>query len=169
MNVKYAGYVLLPILAILQITACSGINTATLTPATTDMQPVTQPPLTSLTPHGTLNLSSTTTSLPAGLSIQGYVTTNGMGLANVNIYRSFASYPGVLVATTGKDGYYQVDFMPIPGDEMVAIWAALEGFGFTPKNYFWRHYHGYEEMILDFVGVPVTQTPAASENSSPIP
>ena len=87
----------------------------------------------------------------------------------MNIYRSFASYPGVLVATTGEDGYYQADFMPIPSDEMVTIWAALEGYGFTPENYFWRHYHGYEERILNFVAVPVTHTPAASENPSPIP
>ena len=169
MNLKYAGYVLLPILAILQITACSGINTATLTPATTDMQPVTQPPLPSLTPHGTLNLSSTTTSLPAGIRIQGSVTGNGMSLANVKIYRSFASYPGVLVATTGEDGYYQADFMPIPGDEMLTIWAVLEGYGFTPENYFWRHYRGYEERILDFEGVPITQIPDFADTPIPTP
>lgn len=167
MNAKITGYILLPILFILLITACSGINTATLTPAPTDMQPATQPPLPSLTPPGTLNLSSTTTSLSAGLIIQGYVTANGMGLANVKIYRSFASYPGVLVATTGEDGHYQADFISIPGDEMVTVWAELEGYHFTPKNYFWRHYHGYETRFLDFEGVPIIQIPDFADTPTP--
>jgi len=65
-----------------------------------------------------------------GLVIFGYVhDKGGAGVGSVNIYRNYASYPGVLIAITDEDGYYQSDFYPIPGDEMVSIWA--EGLGLT--------------------------------------
>jgi hypothetical protein len=96
-----------------------------------------------------------------GLQIEGHVTIqDGSGLAGVRIYRKFASYPGVWVATTDNTGYYRGEFLPIPGDEMVSMYAELEGYSITPKDnsltwiqgsYYWRHYYGYEERVLDFV------------------
>jgi len=57
-----------------------------------------------------------------GLVIFGYVhDKGGAGVGSVNIYRNYASYPGVLIAITDEDGYYQSDFYPIPGDEMVSV------------------------------------------------
>lgn len=85
-----------------------------------------------------------------GLLIRGRVTRDGIGLPGVSIYRTFAAYPGQLVATTDANGYYQSDFWFIPGDEMVTVWAAQEGYVFDPPNYFWRHYRSREERTLDF-------------------
>ena len=79
----------------------------------------------------------------------------GPGLAGVKIYRGYASYPGVVVATTGQDGHYQSDFAPIPGDEMVTVRAELEGYTFEPEQCSWRHYYGYESRTLNFVAVSV--------------
>ena len=101
---------------------------------------------------------TSTTQPEAGLVVQGHVWLNaeeGVGLPNVKIYRRYASYPSELVATTDQDGYYQSDFAPIPGDEMVTVWAELEGYTFEPKQYYWRHYYGYESETLNFVAVPV--------------
>ena len=94
-----------------------------------------------------------------GLVVQGHArlnTEDGPGLAGVRIYRQYASYAGEVVATTDQDGTYQSDFAPIPGDEMVTIWAELEGYTFRPERYNWRHYHGYESRTLDFVAVPMS-------------
>jgi hypothetical protein len=100
-----------------------------------------------------------------GLLIKGYVRlTNGSGLPSARIYRAFASYWGVVVAVTNGDGYYQSDFQYIPGDEMVRVWAELEGYTFElvdkgwpcPEGiYCWRHYYGYEEKIIDFIATPI--------------
>ena len=81
------------------------------------------------------------------------MTLDGNPLEGVNIYRSFASYEGEVVAITGKDGTYRSEFVFIPGDEMVTVWAELEGYTFTPENEYWRHYYGYEERTVDFTGV----------------
>ena len=88
-----------------------------------------------------------------GLILQGTVTLDGSPLEGVMIYRSFASYEGEVVAVTGRDGTYRSEFMAIPGDEMVTIWAELESYTFTPENVYWRHYYGYEERTLDFSGI----------------
>lgn len=110
------------------------------------------------TPTSTAQPTPTSTAQPeAGLVVQGHVWLNaeeGVGLPDVKIYRRYASYPGELVATTDQDGYYQSDFAPIPGDEMVTVWAELEGYTFEPKQYYWRHYYGYESETLNFVAVP---------------
>ncbi len=110
------------------------------------------------TPTRTAQPTSTSTAQPAaGLVIQGHVWLNaegGPGLTDVKIYRRYASYPGVLVATTGQDGYYQSDFAHIPGDEMVTVWAELEGYTFEPRQHYWRHYYGYESKTLNFVVIP---------------
>jgi hypothetical protein len=90
-----------------------------------------------------------------GLIIQGHVWQHhegGPGLAGVDIYRRYASYPwGAPVATTNADGFYQSDFSYIPGDEMVTVRAELDGYTFQPAYYYWRHYHGYRIMTLEFV------------------
>ena len=91
-----------------------------------------------------------------GLVVQGIVTLDGNPLEGVRIYRSFASYEGEAVAVTGKDGTYRSEFMFIPGDEMVTVWAELEGYTFTPENEYWRHYYGYEERVVDFSGAKST-------------
>jgi len=93
-----------------------------------------------------------------GLVLRGCVRlgdlTNGSGLEGVSIYRSFASYDAVLVATTDASGYYQSDYQFIPGDEMVGVYAQKDGYTFEPSNVTWRHYYGYEVHTLDFVAVP---------------
>jgi len=86
-----------------------------------------------------------------GLVVYGTVQdSNGLGLGGLEIYRSFASYPGVVIATTGADGYYQSDFAMIPGDEMVNVWALSPGMAFEPESYTWRHYYGYEGTECSF-------------------
>lgn len=84
--------------------------------------------------------------------MRGYArdAATGAGLANVKIYRRFASYAGVLIATTDATGYYQADFVSIPGDEMVTVWAELPDYVFTPQQYYWRHYYGYESVTPNF-------------------
>jgi len=96
-----------------------------------------------------------------GLLIEGHVyLEDGLGLASVNIYRSFASYTGEVIATTNDEGYYQSAFQGIPGDEMVTVWAELEGFSIYPADdswswepgiFYWRHYYGHEVKTLDFI------------------
>jgi len=97
-----------------------------------------------------------------GLVIQGHVWLNadgGASLAGVKIYRRYASYPGVLLATTDQDGYYQSNFAYVPGDEMVTVWAELDGYTFEPEQYYWRHYYGHESRTLNFVATPVQPAP----------
>jgi hypothetical protein len=94
-----------------------------------------------------------------GLVVKGQVTYYGVGIGDVKIYRSFAAYPGELTATTDSEGYYQSDFIFIPGDEMVTIWAEYKGYLFSPGNYSWRHYHGFEETELNFTAMAIIPTP----------
>jgi len=108
--------------------------------------------------------------------IQGRVTVNDAnpsGVANVKIYRGFANYPGVVVATTDQNGYYATDFQPIPGDEQVTVWAEREGYVFEPVQYSWRHYFGYKVYRLDFsvksVAVTATPTPTPTPTSTLLP
>lgn len=86
-----------------------------------------------------------------GLLLSGYVRlADGVPLAGVQLYRSYANYPPVQVATTDSEGYYHSEFAPIPGDEMVTVYAELEGYTFEPAQNNWRHYYGFEERRLDF-------------------
>jgi hypothetical protein len=123
----------------LALTACAASAPVTSVPATITLPPTARPVLNGPTP----------TPAP-GLVVQGKVTFDGRPLVGVKIYRSYASYPGEVVATTGKDGTYRSEFMYIPGDEMVTVWAEMEGYTFKPEKEFWRHYHGYEERTADF-------------------
>lgn len=92
---------------------------------------------------------------------------SGERLAGVKIYRQLAAYPGELAATTDANGYYKTNFVPIPGDEMVAIWAELEGHHFVPDKYVWRHYYGPETQRLDFAARLGAPTPGASPTPLP--
>ncbi len=54
--------------------------------------------------------------MPPGLIVFGYVRDeSGAGMANVDIYRNYASHPAELVATTHVDSYYESNFYPVPG------------------------------------------------------
>ncbi len=99
-----------------------------------------------------------------GLMISGYVKLqDGAGLAGVTICRNFASYNGVVVATTDASGFFASGFAYIPGDEMVGVWALAPGYTFDPPSYSWRHYYGPEERPLDFVAMPAgTGTPTVT-------
>jgi len=101
-------------------------------------------------PTATLPPEPTTSENMPGMIVRGQVTINGVGLANVKIYKRFSAYPHELIATTDEDGYYESDFIGIPGDEMVSIEAELTGYTFDPPYYYWRHYHGYEDTTCDF-------------------
>jgi hypothetical protein len=127
-------------------------------------------PTSTATATGTPTATPTSVPVPQpGMVIQGRVTLDDAGqggVANVKIYRSFASYPGVVVATTDQDGRYVTPFQPVPGDEMVTVWAEREGYTFEPARYNWRHYFGFQVYQLDFaakpVVVPATVAPTAT-------
>jgi len=86
-----------------------------------------------------------------GLVVYGVVRdADGKGVEKVGIYRSYASYPSELIATTDAKGEYQSDFYYIPGDEMVTVKAVTSGIEFTPAYYYWRHYYGYEKAECNF-------------------
>lgn len=93
-----------------------------------------------------------------GLVVFGYVhDKGGAGVGSVNIYRNYASYPGILIATTDAEGYYQSDFYPIPGDEMVTVWAKGLGLAYEPEQYYWRHFYGYEGAECNFTAYTARQ------------
>ncbi len=98
-----------------------------------------------------------------GLILLGDVRLNdfsGIGFPDVGIYRAYAGYLGSLITTTNSTGHYNTEFAFIPGDEMVAVWAAKAGYTFEPQQYYWRHYHGLEVRTLDFYASPlVTNCP----------
>lgn len=126
---------------LLALSACAGAAPVRLSPVATVVLP-TRLPVT----------QDNSATKETGLILQGIVTLDGSPLEGVKIYRTFASYEGEMVAVTGRDGTYRSEFMYIPGDEMVTVWAELEGYTFAPENVFWRHYYGYEESTLDFAG-----------------
>ncbi len=92
---------------------------------------------------------------PPGLVVHGTVLDKqGNGVENVQIYRSYAAYPGEVIATTDAHGQYASVFYPIPGDEMVAVWAEKAGLVFSPASCTWRHYYGFEKKECNFVVAP---------------
>jgi hypothetical protein len=135
---KYLRWVVIPML-VLVLSACAGIAPVKPTLVVPTVPPTQQPVTQEVSPAG-----------ETGLLVKGTVTLDGYPLEGVKIYRSFASYEGEAVAVTGKDGTYRSEFMFIPGDEMVTVWAELEGYAFAPEYEYWRHYHSYEERTLDF-------------------
>lgn len=132
--------------------------TSTLTPTLTATFTPTPTPPPSLTPTLTPTLAVPLTATP-GLVVRGHVRLqDGSGLPGVTICRNYASYPGVVVATTDADGYFQTDFAFIPGDEMVSVWPLAAGYTFQPDSVRWRHYYGPEDRTLDFVASPTSAT-----------
>jgi hypothetical protein len=98
-------------------------------------------------------VEQTITAEPApGLVVSGTVKDgSGAGVENVQIFRSYSAYLGEVIATTDAKGQFISVFYPIPGDEMVSIWAEKPGLGFEPVSYQWRHYYGYERKECDFL------------------
>src|SRR5512138_2707622 len=112
-------------------------------------------------PQPTPTLTEPPPSQP-GLVIRGHVRlADGSGLANVNICRNYASYPGMIVAKTDADGYFESQFAAIPGDEMVGVWPVASEYSFQPGNFRWRHYYGHEDRSLEFVASPGNAPPPA--------
>ena len=73
------------------------------------------------------------------------------------------------MATTDQSGYYQSSFAYIPANEMVTVWAAREGYAFSPDQYYWPHYMGYEVRPSDFIADLWTPTPTATARRPPRP
>jgi len=90
-----------------------------------------------------------------GLIVRGHVTLNGAGLVGVEVYKRFSAYPWERIATTDENGYYESEFIAIPGDEMVSIQVEFARYNFEPPYYYWRHYYGFEDTTHDFVASPV--------------
>ncbi len=171
------------LLSMLFLAACLPLSPATPspTPVTPTMTPTftttptttqTERPTLTVTPTPTLTATFTPTPAPnipptletaisptPGVIVRGHVRlADGSGLPGIPICRNFASYPGVVVATTDADGYFQSDFAFIPGDEMVSVWPNATGYTFQPDNIRWRHYYGPEDRTLDFVASPASAT-----------
>ncbi len=109
--------------------------------------------------------SRETTSTPdprPGLILRGNVRlANGQGLADARIFIALASYAGKIAAVTDSNGDYQSEFQFIPGEEMIRVWAELDGYAIMPEEesqesgeYFWRHYFGLETLVLNFLARP---------------
>lgn len=127
-------------------------------------------PTRTVTPPPTSTPVVPTVTPQPGLVIRGRVRLNnagGPGLGGVNIYRSFASYPAALVAVTDPNGNYVSAFQYIPGDEMVTVYAQLDGYVFEPVQYNWRHYGGYEDRTLDFLAYPPPPSPTPTATATP--
>jgi hypothetical protein len=119
--------------------------------------PTSPTPTSTFTPVSTLIPAPPSSPIPSndpGLVVRGRVTLNGVGLAGVKIYKRFSAYPADLIATTDENGYYESEFIGIPGDEMTSIEVELAGYTFDPPYYYWRHYHGYEITTCDFTATP---------------
>jgi Ig-like domain-containing protein len=105
-----------------------------------------------------------------GLIVRGYVRLpNGSGLSGVTIYRSYAAYDGVIVATTDANGYFQSDFAFIPGDEQVRVWPSAAGYAFDPESVYWRHYYGPEDRTFNFVATPAAGTTTSTPSVTATP
>ncbi len=136
---------------------------------TSQVPPTITPSVTASVPPP-LSPTPTFTPQQTGVIVRGRVTLNGVGLANVKIFRSLAAYSGEQVATTDANGYYQSGFKYIPGDEMIKLWPELTGYSFDPAYYFWRHYHGFEDSTFNFTAAaapPVTSTPTPGLTQTP--
>jgi|GEM_PF-2343901 len=145
---------LLGLALLLALAACS-------LPALTQPAPTVTPAPSPLRTAPPLPTSRVQTPEP-GLLLRGKVLLpDGKPLAGVKIYRQLAGYPGEVVAESGADGYYENELKKIPGDEMITIWAELDGYLLTPDNKgcqnekcFWRHYYSYEERAIFFTAHP---------------
>jgi len=151
--------------------ADTGTPSRTPIPATsTSTRTATHPP-----PTRTVDLPLSLTLTPAskptqptknpgpGLIVRGTVKlADGTPVEGVNIYVAFASYGGNIEAVTNSSGYYSSDYIYIPGDETIRVWAEAVGYNFKPADgsavwtgteFYWRHYFGFEDRSLDFTAM----------------
>lgn len=121
-------------------------------------------------PSPTCTPTESATPLP-GLRVSGFVRLNdssGPGLSGVRVLLAFSSYPAHETCTTGADGHYETSFNFIPGDEMIRVWAELEGFSFDPAMHYWRHWFGRENAVRDFVASSLSPTATPTATSLPV-
>jgi hypothetical protein len=155
-------------------------STFTSTPTLSPTDPTVQPSLTPTPPFAPT--PTNTPPPPSGLIIFGNVEAADLGpdisergLAGVQIYLAFASYPGKVVAVTEQDGSYRSDFIHIPVDETIRVWAQKAGYRFEPLEDVWRFYADYvQEREIDFIAYPdavtVTPiTPTSTTTATPTP
>jgi hypothetical protein len=91
------------------------------------------------------------------LYVDGYVrigSADGLGLAEVKIYRSIASYEGQVVATTNAEGYYWAQPLDTQGhQETLSMWAEMPGYSFDPDVSYWIYYGYGGKVTLNFVAM----------------
>jgi hypothetical protein len=150
----------------------TGTSTATSTPAQTHTPTgtPTQTPTPAGTPSPTRTASPsaapthTPTATPTatgaqGLEVSGHVRLDGPagpGLPGITVQVFLASYSTpAATAVTDSTGYYATDFIPIPGDEMITVRSLDATYRFEPTQHYWRHYHGAEDAVRDFVASAV--------------
>jgi hypothetical protein len=155
----------------IQTATATGISTVTHTPTatTTPSQTATATQTRTPTPTSTSTPTATTTgtspptptSTPTatsepGLRVSGHLrlgSASSPALPGITIQVFLAGYfstPAV-TAVTDLTGYYETDFIFIPGDEMITVRPLETTYSFDPPQYYWRHYHSTEYAIRDFV------------------
>jgi hypothetical protein len=145
--------------------------TASSTPTATPTSSATASP--TATPTLTPAPTPTNTAIVPGLIVRGHVRRDGAagGVPAVAVQVFLAGYPWPATAgVTDADGYYETDFIYIPGDEMITVKPVLAGTVFEPPFYFWRHYAGAENAARDFVASsesPITSTPTPTATATP--
>jgi len=100
------------------------------------------------------------------------------GLGGAEIHLAFASYAGKVVAVSDEDGNYRSDFIQIPIDETIRVWAEKKDYQFEPEMEVWRFYAGYvQERQINFLAyldaetvTPITPTftPTPTATREPI-
>ncbi|MFN8483481.1 MAG: hypothetical protein U0768_10600 [Anaerolineae bacterium] len=150
--------------------------TATLTPTPTATATATAtltlapPPTATATATAGATRTPPPTETPVlGVRVRGYVrvgSDTGPGLAGVSLHVYLGGEaPGPVVATTDAGGFYMSEFLYIPGQAIVNLWAEKDGYTFYPPLISWRHYYGAEDVAYDFVATPgggTTPTPTVT-------
>ncbi len=109
--------------------------------------------------HGSININVVqNTSVPEaapGVVVSGSVKDiSERSVESVPIYAKYANYPGQLIAETDAAGNYKSEFLAVPGNETVTVWAERSGLQFQPPTCFWHHQVGYEMKACDFLAQP---------------
>ena len=135
--------------------------TETATPTATASSTPTATPSPTATPTFSPTPTPTNTVVP-GLIVRGHVrrenTLEGVPGVAVQVFLAGYAWP-VAAGVTDADGFYETDFIYIPGDELITVKPALTGVTFEPPQYFWRHYAGVENAVRDFVASAQPPTP----------
>jgi hypothetical protein len=93
-----------------------------------------------------------------GVVIQGRVSHNCEGTPKVEIYLRVGDFPSEVIAITDNNGYFKSDLIKLPGDEILEVWAGVEGFTFEPEKSSWRHNARYGERTLNFTASGTSTT-----------